>query len=136
MDIERFKKLSPDDRKLVLQSEASAIEEGRYTKPLTEQEVLAYKDQLAEKSIEQAIILDEFSTVKQEYKDKLEPIKRDIASALQAIKFKAVDQEGRLYLLQDYEAMLIHKVDENGNVIHSRQMRPEERQYFLTAKTA
>jgi hypothetical protein len=75
MDIERIKQLSPEDRKLVLQSEASSIEEGRYTKPLTEQEILAFKDQLAEKSIQQAIILDEFSTIKQEYKDKLEPIK-------------------------------------------------------------
>ena len=34
MDIERLKSLSNEDRKLVLQSEALAIVEGKFVKPL------------------------------------------------------------------------------------------------------
>jgi hypothetical protein len=136
MDIERLKHLSPEDRRSILESEAASVEEGRYTKPLTEAEILDFKDQLAEKSIQQAIILDEFSQVKQEFKDRLEPLKNDIAAALQAIKFKAIDQTGRLYILQDFDQKMVHKVDELGNVIHSRQMRPEERQFRITAKAS
>ena len=111
--------------------------EGRYTKPLTESEIQAYKDRLAEQSINQAIILDEFKTVKDEFKKRLKPISDEIAQSLQAIKFKAVDQEGKLFQLQDFDQNIIHEVDEFGNLILSRQMRPEERQYFLKpAKTA
>jgi hypothetical protein len=133
MDIDRLKSLSTEDRKAVLESEAIAVEEGKYTKPLTESEILYFKDQLAEQSINQAIILDEFKKVKESYKDRLEPIAKDISSAIQAIKFKAVEQCGRLYKMADYESKMIHKVDELGNVIHSRQMLPEERQYRMQA---
>ena len=44
MDIERLKNLTADDRKSVLESEAIAIEEGKYEKPLTPDELLYYKD--------------------------------------------------------------------------------------------
>jgi hypothetical protein len=133
MDIRKIKELSAEDRKLVLQSEASSVEEGRYTKPLTESEILNYKNVLAEQSIQQAIILNEFKVVKEGFKSRLTPIAKEISSAIQAIKFKAVDLEGKLYLLPDYESQLIHKVDGDGNHVSSRPMRPEERQYFLSA---
>lgn len=134
MDLNRLKEMTPAERREFLVNHASQIEEGRYTKPLTEEEILAFKDRLAEQSINQAIILDELATVKEEYKNKLKPIQKDISDSLQAIKFKAIDQDGKLYFLQDFDNNMIHKVDEQGNLILSRQMKPEERQYFL--KTA
>lgn len=139
MNIEQLKSLSAEDRRLVLQSEASSIEEGKYTKPLDEDEIRSYKDELADLSIKQAIILDEFASIKEEFKLRLKPLAQGISSALQAVKFKAIDQDGKLYLIQDFESNMVHKVDELGNVILSRQMRPEERQYFMkpsNAKTA
>lgn len=133
MDIERLKNLPPQDLKSVLESEAIAVEEGKYEKPLTAYEMAFYKDELAVHSINQAIILDEFADVKDEYKEKLKPIKEKISEALQAIKFKSVQKEGRLYKLADFEDQMIHKVDELGNIIHSRKMLPEERQFRIQA---
>jgi len=77
MDIDRLKALSHDDRKLVLQNEASAIQEGKYVKPLGPEELAFYKDQLAEKSILQATILDELKDVKADFKARLEPVSAD-----------------------------------------------------------
>lgn len=134
MNLNQLREMSAADRKEFLDNHSSQIEEGRYTKPLTEVEIQAYKDRLAEQSINQAIILDEFKSVKEDFKTRLKPLEKDISDALQAIKFKAVDQDGKLYSIQDFENSLIHKVDEMGNVILSRQMKPEERQFFL--KTA
>lgn len=133
MDIERLKSLSGDDRKAVLESEAIAVEEGKYTKPLTADEILYYKDELAENSINQAIILDELTSVKETYKERLKPLKEKISEALQAIKFKSIEKEGRLYKVADFDEQMIHKIDELGNVIHSRKMLPEERQFRLQA---
>lgn len=133
MDIDRLKSLSELDRKAVLESEALAIEEGKYQKPLSKDEVLYYKDELAENSINQAIILDELSQVKDTYKERLRPLKERISECLSAIKTKSIEQEGRLYKLADFDDQMIHKVDELGNVIHSRKMLPEERQFRIAA---
>ena len=133
MGIEKLKNLSSEDRKCVLESEALAIEEGKYTKPLTEDEILYYKDQLAEKSIMQAMLIDEFKSIKDAYKERLKPVQADIRTALSAVKFSAIECEGKLYKLADFETQMIHKVDELGNVVTSRKMLPEERQFRLQA---
>lgn len=133
MDIEKLKTLSDEDRKSVLESEAIAIEDGKYEKPLTADEMLYYKDELAVHSINQAVILDEFAEIKEEFKEKLKPIKEKISESIQAIKYKSVQKEGRLYKLADFDDQMIHKVDSLGNVIHSRKMLPEERQFRIQA---
>lgn len=134
----RLKSLSNEDRKLVLQSEAIAIIEGKYVKPLGMEELAYYKDMLAEKSILQATILDELKDVKDTFKARLEPVAQEIKRSLSAVKFKQIECDGLLYRMADYDEKMIHQVDENGNIISSRQMLPEERQrnLFLGAKEA
>lgn len=133
MDITRLKTLSEQDRKAVLESEAIDIEEGVYDRPLTEEEINYYKDELATQCIAQKKILAELATVKEEFKEKLRPVKMQIDHAMNAIKNRAVSQEGRLYKLADYDEKMIYTVDEDGNIISSRRMRPEERQYRIQA---
>lgn len=132
MNIERLKTLSQADRKAVLETEATEIKEGKYTKPLTAEELAFYKDQLSERSIQQSEILDELSELKKSFKTRLEPIAADIKKALQAVKFKAIQAEGKLFHLPDYDEQMIHTVDELGNIINSRRMMPEERQFRIT----
>jgi phage gp29-like protein len=135
--LERLKNLSEIDRKLVLDSEADSVEEGTYTRSLTENELLAYKETLAEESVKQSEILDEFKKVKDSYKERLKPLQRTISEALQAVKFKAIECVGRQYKIIDHEDQMVYIVDQKGDVIHSRRMRPEERQHFLKpAKSA
>jgi hypothetical protein len=139
MNLNHLKEMSEAERRDFLANHASKVTEGTYTKPLTEEEISTYKTVLAEQSINQAILIDEFDKEKEKHKAKLKPVKQEIAMALSAIKFKAVDMNGKIYTLQDFENKLIHEVDEFGNVLLSRQPKPEERQYFLTpslSKTA
>jgi hypothetical protein len=139
MNLNQLKEMSEAERRDFLINHASKVTEGIYTKPLTEDEISAYKNVLAEQSINQAILIDEFDKEKEKHKAKLKPVKKEIADALSAIKFKAIDMNGKIYTLQDFENKMIHEVDEFGNVIVSRQPRPEERQIFLTpslSKTA
>jgi hypothetical protein len=133
MEIERLKQLSHEDRKLVLQSEALSITDGKYVKPLTVDEIAYYKDLLAEKSILQATILDELKDVKADFKARLEPVGNDIKKSLSAVKFKQIECEGTLYKMADFETKTIHNVDELGNIITSRSMLPEERQFRIQA---
>jgi hypothetical protein len=133
MDIERLKTMSAEDRKLVLESEAIAVEEGKYEKPLSSEELAFFKDEVADNSIKQAVILDELTDIKKNYKAKLEPIAIKIKTSLRNIKHKSMEQDGRLYKVADFDDQMIHKVDELGNVISSRKMLPEERQFRIQA---
>lgn len=133
MDIEKLKFLPPDEIKTLLEGDALTVEEGEYTKPLSDVELAYYKDMLAEKSIQQAFLLDEYTQMKAEFKEKLTPIIKEIRTSLEAVKFKAIKCTGRLYKLADYETQMIHKVDEIGNLITTRRMLPEERQFRIQA---
>lgn len=133
MNIEHLKNLTQEDRRSVLESEAIAIEEGKYEKPLTSDELAYYKDELAQNSINQAVILDELKEIKDSYKERLKPIVEKISESINAVKYKSITKEGRLYKLADFDDQMIHKVDELGNIIHSRKMLPEERQFRIQA---
>lgn len=128
MDIERLKNLSVEDRKAVLDSEAFKTEEGKYEKPLTQDELTFFKDQVSELCINENQINDELKDIKKTFKSRLEPIVQAKRNYLRNIKYKSQEKEGRLYLIQDFETEMIHKVDQEGNIIHSRKMLPEERQ--------
>jgi hypothetical protein len=133
MEIERLKSLSASDRKAVLDSEAFKTEEGKYEKPLTPEELAFFKDQVSELCINEDQINDELKDVKKTFKARLEPIVQEKRNYLRNIRFKSQEREGRLYLIQDFETEMIHKVDQDGNIIHSRKMLPEERQKWAFA---
>ena len=136
MDIYKLKDLSEDDRKSVLESEAITIEEHVYTKPLSPEELAIKKDEFADQAMVQAAILDEFAEVKAEYKERLEPIKENIKDLLSSIRTKSTTKHGKVFKLADYENQMIHTVDPSGNVIGSRRMLPEERQFRIQSAKA
>ena len=132
MNYERLKDLSPDDRKTLLEGDAIEVTEGKYVKQLTSEELAFYKDKLADRSIQQATILDELQIIKDDFKARLDPVKADIRMALQAVKFKAIEAVGRQYKLADHDEKMIYYADELGQIISSRRMLPEERQYRMS----
>lgn len=134
MDIYRLKDLSEEERQGVLQGEALTIEEHGYMKPLTNEEISLKKDDLANAAILKAIIEDELAEIKASYKDKIEPLRETISEAIDAIKNKAVEVHGKVYKLADFDNQMIHVVDPFGNVLSSRRMLPEERQFRIQSK--
>lgn len=142
MEIERLRELSALERKQVLDSEAFKTEDGKYEKPLTPDELSYAKDQVSELSISYDQIEDELKDVKKAFKARMEPVKIERKLHLRNIKHKSQEKQGKLYLIQDWDTNMIHKVDQDGNVIHSRKMLPEERQQWafqrqsLNQKTA
>lgn len=130
MNIYELKNLSPEDRKIVLLGEAiGEAEQGVYMKPLSAEELAEQKDHLAARSIEQAKLLKELDEIKKSFKNRLDPIKSNIAFSVDAIKNQAIQISGLLWKLPDYDNNLVHIVDDMGTVISSRQMMPKERQY-------
>ena len=136
MDIYKLKEMSEEDRKSVLESESVSIEEHVYTKPLSPEELAIKKDEFANTAMVQAAILDELAEVKAKYKERLEPLKENIKELLNAIRTKSTTQHGKVFRLADYENQMMHTVDPSGNVLSSRRMLPEERQFRIQSAKA
>lgn len=129
MDIYKLKTLPEADRMLVLSSEAIEVEKGTYMRPLSDDELREFKDDLAKTSIDQAVLLDELGDIKSNFKLKLDPLKFRISECIEAIKTQSLQVTGDQYKLPDYDNKMIHIVDQDGNVILSRPMYPKERQH-------
>lgn len=133
MEIYKLKDLSDEERQTVLQGEAISVEEQAYMKPLTPDELSIKKDDLASAAILKAVIEEELAEIKAQYKEKLEPLREKVTEAIQAIKNKAVEVKGNVYKMADYDNQMIHVVDSMGQVLSSRRMLPEERQFRIPA---
>ena len=131
MDINYIKNLPAHERLELLKENAMAAEETTYTRPLSEEEIRFYKDQLADNSIRQSEMLEERNNEKKAFADKLKPVQTKISQALKATKYKAIDCKGVLYHLDDQDEQKIYTVDADGNVINIRTMLPHERQLRL-----
>lgn len=131
MDIYQLKNLSEEERLTVFQGEAMRSEEQVYARQLTEIELSEHKEEFAQNSILTAVIEDEFADVKSNYKAKLEPLKEKRKTLLEAIKTRTVQEAGIVHLLPDYDNQMVYVVTKAGDVLHSRRMKPEERQFQI-----
>lgn len=132
MDINKLKDLSNEERQMVFESEAIGQEEASYMKPLSAEELAAERQRFADLAIQKAEIDDEFDKVKEDFKAKLKPLQLQISEALGNIKARGIWSKGLCYKIADYDNKLIHIVDDDGLLINSRMMRPDERQFRLT----
>lgn len=137
MDIHRLKDLSPDDRLSVLQGEAAKIEEQVYTRFLSDDELDRKKDELTKNAILIATIEEEKKAEMQAYKDKLDPIRDAFKECREALKVGGIQETGLVYVIPDHDQSMMHVITSAGDLLHSRRMLPEERQFRLpNMKTA
>lgn len=131
MDIYRLKDLPQDERQTVLLGEAVKVEEQSYLKPLTPEELHVRREEMANDSI----LLNEYETelkeIKDQFKLKMNPVEKRRDEALEAIRLKAIGVTGKVFMLADHDNKMIHSVTEDGSVLGSRPMLPEERQYRI-----
>lgn len=131
MDIYKLKELSQEDRQLVFQSEAIGCEELAYTKQLTPEEITIKKDEFTNQSMMKSTLTDELTEVKADYKGRIDPLTKSLKQTMKEIKNKSIECMGKVYKFADYENQMIHVVDPLGNLISSRRMLPEERQFVI-----
>lgn len=133
MDIHKIKDLSEEDRLALLQGESMpGVEEQIYPRMLSEAEIAANEKALAQYSIQIASIKEEMADAVKVYKDKLKPLQASFSIAIDAVKNGSVQEKGKVYRIPDYENRMVHVISEHGTVIQTRQIKPEERQYFFT----
>ncbi len=131
MNIYDLKKLSAEDRKLVLEQESFGIEEQDYLRALEDNELQVLQSEFTQACVQKGFIDNEFKEVKSEFKDRLKPINQKISTAIGMLTQRMKNERGKVYMMPDYDNKMMHTVIEDGTVLSSRPLKPEERQFTI-----
>lgn len=131
MDIYKLKDLSPEERQSVFLGEAAGSEEQVYLKPLTPEELAITREEHANASILIDEMVEQFANVKAKHKEEIKPIQQKRKTAIAAIRQKAIQITGKVWKLPDHDNMMMHFITDEGQVLSSRPMLPQERQFRI-----
>lgn len=125
------------ERTMVLQESAAKVEQTTYQKTLSADELAARREDLADDCIKLNQFEDELKEVKDGFKDKMDPLKLANKLRLTEIKTKQSTVDGTLYHIANHDAGMMETYDNEGLLVSSRRLRPEEKQgtIFSLGKT-
>lgn len=108
-------------------------EDQDYDCPLTEDEILKKKDDLAKSMIELAQVKGRLDDIKAEFIAKIQPIEQTVDEAVMAIDTGKVIRTGDLFLMADHEASVMHIYNSKGRLIKERALDSNEKQLKIGA---
>lgn len=123
--------LTPEERLRILQTNADKVETTTYDKELTEEELIAKREEFVDNSIIVSKLEDELAEKKKEFKNKIEPVKLINRGLQQEIKTKKKEVKGLLFQMADQVNSMMEVYDESGELVSSRRLRPDEKQTRL-----
>jgi len=130
--------LTAKERLMIMQENAAKVEQTTYQKALTTDELADRREDLADNCIKLNKLEDELKEVKDDFKLQMDPLKVTNKTLLTEIKTKQTTIDGTLYHLANHEDSMMETYDNDGFLIGSRRLRPEEKQanMFSIAKSA
>lgn len=127
--------LSPEERLNILRNNADKVEQTDYEKELTEEELIAKREEFVDYSIDVSKLEDELAEKKKEFKNKIEPIKLINRGLQREIKTKKKVVAGFLFHMADHINGYMETWDETGELVSSRRLRPDEKQVRMQVVT-
>lgn len=125
--------LTPKERLMIMQENAAKVEQTTYQKALTADELSARREDLADNCIKLNKFEDELKEVKDDFKLKMDPLKNSNKTLLTEIKTKQTTIDGTLFHMANHEDGMMETYDNEGLLIASRRLRPEEKQTNIFA---
>jgi hypothetical protein len=120
--------VSAKERTMLMQENASKVEQTTYQKVLSPDELAARREDLADDCIKLNQFEDELKEVKDDFKTKMDPLKAANKVRLAEIKTKQSTVDGTLYHMADHDNGIMEIYDSEGVFVSSRRLRPEEKQ--------
>lgn len=120
--------LTAKERLMIMQENAAKVQQTSYQKSLPADELAARREDLADNCIKLNSFEDELREVKDDFKLKMDPLKLTNKTLLTEIKTKQSTVEGTLFHLANHEDSMMEIYDNEGYLIESRRLRPEEKQ--------
>lgn len=129
---------TPKERLMLLQENAAKVEQTTYQKTLSSEDLATRREDLADNCIKLNYFEDELADIKAKFKDDMDPLKSQNKKLLTEIKTKQSTVDGTLFHVANHEDGMMETYDNDGFLIASRRLRPEEKQgnIFNLAKAA
>lgn len=115
----------------LLEDNADSKEEIGYMRRFTSEEMADMKDELSDLDIQLNDLEEDKLAAMQEFKDKMRPLQEEKKSILANLKNKSEFVRESCYKMCDFENAMVGFYNKDGELVESRQMRPEERQKRL-----
>ncbi len=134
-----FETFSQNEKLAWLRNNASNIKQGNYFRKFSQDELESKKDSLVDTCIDIDHKEEEFSEVKKSYSDELKAMKKNRANLTNSIKLKGEDTNGELFEFADHELNMMITLDDSGQEVTRRRLRPDEKQgklFIQQSKTA
>lgn len=128
--------LDPRERAMVLQQNSDKMEHTTYQKPLSEDELNARREVLAENCIKLADLEDQKKEAMAEFKEKIDPVKGENMILLDEIRTKQTKVDGVLYHMANHNDGMMETYDHDGYLVSSRRLRPDEKQQRIPLAVA
>lgn len=118
----------PDRRLQMLRDHADKTEETKYYKDLSQEELDIKRERLTDNLIKVSDLEDDLNVIKENFKEKMDPLKRETKELLGQVKTGKEQVEGTLFHIADHQNSVMETWDENGDFVSSRRLRPDEKQ--------
>ena len=119
---------SPKERLQALQSAADKVEKTTYFKPLSEDELNDKREIIADNCIKLSDLSEQKKEAIKGFKDTMEPLQLENTKILGEIRTRMVEKEGTVYHIADFDNKMMETYDENGFLVGSRRLKPNELQ--------
>lgn len=120
--------LMPLDRLTALKEDATSIENTTYMRPLSEEEIAIRREDMTNNMINLSRINDEKKEIAKSFKERIAPLASANQKLMSEIKTRQETVSGTLYHIADHEKSMMKSYDGEGNLIHQRRLRPDEKQ--------
>lgn len=127
--------LSPESRRRALEDSCDKIEQSTYFKPLEQNELDVRMEALTKNSIDLDAFDEEKKNFSEYMKAKVDPLKKENKSLLLELRTRQVEVTGNLYHMANYDTGMMDLYGEDGELVSSRRLRPEERQQTIHSLT-
>jgi hypothetical protein len=111
---------------------ATKTEDHYIRHPHTEEETRIIQANLSANAVEVDKLENEMKAMQQEFKDKMEPHKTAMRTAILSLRLGFEEVRTKVWGIPDHITGTMHFYDENGNHTSSRDLRPEERQLTIS----
>jgi len=110
----------------MLESNSDGAEEMSYNLKLSQKEISDIKTEFAQKSIEEARLLDDFKIVKEAHKQEVKPITEIKSRLLTEIKTETREEYGKCYKIIEHEEKMVGFYNNHGQLVYQRTANAEE----------
>lgn len=122
---------TPEQRLQMLKDHCDEMEETKYYKDLTPEELDVKRETFVDNAIKLSTLNDELQAYKDSYKNQMKPFASENTILQTQIKMRKENIEGVLFHIADHAAGIMETYDQDGEFVKSRRLRPDEKQTKL-----